>query len=230
MRFILYFDQLYRHWAPVLLGSIRLYEPNAKVTCFCYNMDKSQIAEVVDAGADIVYQSHIEPLNGEEVRFHIISRKASMILQVLQETDDGLYVMMDVDMLLLRPLTVLKEVMWHFDMGAVTAHREKFCGGFYAFRCTTMSIAFLTQWEMFLTTGKLYWDKDQPSMASIANKLIREEDFRVLSLPRTFLDHKSLAHSFVWSAHKSELGSKAERFNIYSSMLEKMKSDARAAV
>jgi hypothetical protein len=71
-------------------------------------------------------------------------------------------------------------------------------------------------------TDRLYLCKDQKTLDKVYTET--NKDIKFLLLDRRYLDHKSNKNSYIWSAHKSKYGKKAERFNKYSEVLERMKN------
>ena len=212
---VLYCDSEYFRWAPLLISSIKKWEPKEKIALFLMNAEPITCS----IGLDIDYISYLTiNVDKKELPFHIIERKARYLLGVFDKfPDEYLYTMMDIDMLLKRPFTEVKRaVMRHkFDMAAVLANPDKICGGFYIFRRTKLVYKMLTVWDNYLMDGNFFFDKDQGSLAQLVRQYMFEHGLKFLPLPRTYLDHFSKDESIVWSAHKSEFGDKDQRYKLY---------------
>lgn len=222
--FVLYFDSKYYHWAPELIKSIRVHEPEEKIMTFGVNLEFDQ-EEYLKAKVECSMLQIILPPEKEELAWHVIEHKASYLKSAMKLwLRENLYIMMDVDMLLLKPLTEMKNAMRQFgyDMACVRANPDKICGGFYAFRNTGVVCNMLREWDDYLMDGDYFFDKDQPSLALLVRKYEFEAGLKVLSLPRTYLDHRSKSESIVWSAHKSEFGEKHQRFELYQRVAKEM--------
>ena len=215
--FVLYFDSKYYHWAPQLIGSIKKFEPSELIMTFGINLTPDQAVKS-DRTSAFHLNVSVPPQPEEEVPFQVIERKAEYLIDAIASfPTQKLFIMMDIDMLLLRPLTEVKEAMLDhkFDFAAILANPDKICGGFYAFRKTSVVMDLLDEWNEFLMDGKFYYDKDQPSLALLVRKYQFEHGLKVLPLTRGYLDYKSREGSHIWSAHKSEFGEKHNRFELY---------------
>lgn len=211
--FVLYFDSAYFRWAPILLKSILLREPQERVYIFGINLEQWQVSCLLQS-SNVVHVEEVRIEQPEEVMsFHIIERKAQFLLQVFALFPGESVFMMDVDMLLNRPLAHLKSLLPQYDWAAVRPLETKIAGGFYALRPTELCKSLLQEWDEFLMDGEFYFNKDQPSLARLIAAYSGR--LRFLTLPRSYLDHLSQVDSYVWSAHKTEFGSKDERFQYY---------------
>ena len=140
---------------------------------------------------------------------------------------EDLYILLDVDMLLLKPLTNFKKQMKKYDMAGVfgeVKEEVKISGGFLAFRPTEVIRRLIEEWDKFLSSGSYYWNKDQPSLAKLYLKHM--ESIRFLNVPREMYLNTSLdENSVVWSAHKSRYGSKEGRYKVYLARLQRMRKE-----
>lgn len=221
--FVLYFDSEYFRWAPLLIESIRRQELGEKIYAFGINLSKEQ----ENSFDSRIYLCDFTLAQKQPLlSYHIIERKAWYLNTSMGIfAEEQLFIMMDIDMLLLKPLTNLKAtILTHkFDMAAVLANPDKICGGFYVFRRSDLVCRMLKEWDEFLMDGDFYFDKDQKSLASLVRKYMFEHGLKFLPLPRTYLDHLSRKESIVWSAHKSEFGNKDQRFKLYQKKLKGMR-------
>lgn len=222
---LLYFDNKYAYWAPVILKSILLHEPNMKVFIQGYNLTEEQEKEIKCFKNVILLKNDELIFNNtmKKIEYRVICWKANQFLEAFKRfPDEDLFIIMDVDMILVKPLTKLKEQMKNYDLGAVWVHRKKIMGGFNAIKRTPIMVEFLESWSKKMTTGIYTYNKDQPAMAKTFNKFIGKFDF--LLLTRQYLDHLEKEDSYVWSAHKSQkLDSKHIRVEKYSNYTKKQK-------
>ncbi len=223
--FVLYFDSKYYHWAPELIKSIRIHEPKEKILVFGTNLEFEQV-EYLKSKVEHIELMTMTPPKGEELAWHVIEHKAYYLLRsLLLWPNDSLCVMMDIDMLLLKPLTEVKRVVLkhNFDMACIRANPDKICGGFYVFNTYSIPVrVMLREWNKYLLDGNYFFDKDQASLAQLVGKYEFEHGLNVLSLSRAYLDHKSRPESVIWSAHKSEFGEKHQRFEVYQRVAREM--------
>lgn len=222
---LLYFDNKYAYWAPVLLESILLHEPNMKVFIQGYNLTKEQEHEIKSFSNVILLKNDFLCLTSEmrKIEYRVICWKANQFLEAFKKfPDEELFIIMDVDMILVKPLIKLKEQMKNHDLGAVWVSRKKIMGGFNAIRRTPIMAKFLESWSKKMTTGIYTYNKDQPSMAKTFNEFVGKIEF--LLLTRQYLDHLEREESYVWSAHKSnKLDSKQIRVKKYSNYTKEQK-------
>ena len=223
--FVLYFDSKYYKWAPNLIKSIRLHEPEEKIMTFSVNLEFEQI-EYLNSRVELNKLMLMNPPKGEELAWHVIEHKAHYLLWGIRQ--DSLCIMMDVDMLLLRPLTEVKKAMLdhRFDMACVRANPEKICGGFYVFNRNELVHKMLKEWNDYLLNGDYFFDKDQASLAQLVRRYEFNHGLKVLSLSRSYLDHKERPDSIIWSAHKTEFGEKHQRFELYDRVAKEMAANA----
>jgi len=223
---LLYFDNKYAYWAPVILSSILLHEPDMKVFIQGYNLTKEQ-AKTINSFKNVVLFKNdklkFDKKTMDKIEFRVICWKANQFLEAFEKfPDEDLYIIMDVDMIFIQPLTKLKEQMKSYDLGAVWVGPKKIMGGFNAIRKTPVMIEFLESWSKKMTTGRYTYNKDQPSMAKTFNEFLGKIEF--LILPRLYLDDMEKNNSYVWSAHKvSRRGTKESRIKKYKEHVDKIK-------
>ena len=224
---VLYCDNKYLKWLTPLAKSIKKWEPNERILLFAINYDPDGLIKdnktiVLFDNNSIRYVSIIA--DRKELPFHIIEGKAGYLLQAFDEfPKEDLYIMMDIDMLLLKSLKEVKRAVmkYKFDMAAVLANPDKICGGFYIFRRTKLNYKMLTVWNNYLMDGNFFFDKDQGSLAQLVRTYMFEKGLKFLPLPRMYLDHFSKKDSIIWSAHKSEFGNKDQRYKLYMKEVKK---------
>lgn len=234
---ILYFDDRYFKWAPPLIESIAINEPTEKIMVFGLNLLPSQkkkilsfsnvksLVEMKEASFK-AEEGNFSKKNRDEIASLLVGKKAWYIKRAFKIfPKESLYILLDVDMLLLRPLMSLKKQMKNYDMaGASNIEIEKIAGGFLAFRPTKIIRRLMREWDEFLTSGTYYWDKDQPSLTRLYRKY--KKLIRLLVVPREqYLDARSRKNSILWSAHKSVYGLKERRYMAYLKKLQKMRKE-----
>jgi len=223
---LLYFDNKYAYWAPVLLESILFHEPDMKVFIQGYNLTEEQEEEINSFKNVVLLKNDelkfdIKLMN--KIEYRVICWKANQFLEAFKKfPEEDLFIIMDVDMILVQSLTELKEQMKSHDLGAVWVGEKKIMGGFNAIRKTPIMVEFLKSWSKKMTTGIYTYNKDQPSMAKTFNEFSGKIEF--LLLTRQYLDHLEREESYVWSAHKSDkLDSKHIRVKKYSNYTKEQK-------
>jgi hypothetical protein len=135
--------------------------------------------------------------------------------------DENLFIITDVDMLMVNPLTDLKEDMKTYDVGVVWVGDTKIMGGFVAVKRNKRTREFLETWNNIMTTGRYFYNKDQPALSTTFKKYYKKLDFLLLS--RQYVDQTSNAGSYIWSSHKiMKFGSKRKKRSQYTTKLKKM--------
>ena len=223
---LLYFDNKYAYWAPVLLDSILFFEPDMKVFIQGYNLTKDQIKSIKSFKNVVLLKNdklYFDKSIMDKIEYRVICWKANQFLEAFEKfPDEDLFIIMDIDMILVKPLTQLKKQMIDYDFGAVWVHKNKIMGGFNAIKRNSIMVEFLKSWSNKMTAGRYTYNKDQPTMAKTFNKFLGKIDFLLLS--RQYLDASENINSYVWSAHKSKkLGSKKQRFIKYQKYIKKEK-------
>lgn len=235
---ILYFNDKFFKWAPLLIESIAINEPVEKIAVFGLNLLSSQkkvilsfsnvksFVEMKMEDSTIRKRKHHKRKNGE--RSLLIGKKAWYLRKIFKIfPNEDLYVLIDIDMLLLKPLTGFKKQMGNRDMAGSFARRMltketekiKIAGGFLAFRPTKTIKKLLKEWGKVLAND---WRKNQTSMAKLYRKY--EKQIRFLDIDRKiYMDPLSKESSVLWSAHKASHGSKKERYKVYLAKLQKMR-------
>jgi hypothetical protein len=221
----MYFDNRYFDHAPIYIKSIEVNEPNEKIFVQGYNLDENMIAELES-------YRNIAAVNNENVKreqhkmdrleYYIINQKARQILEAFDRfPEENLFIITDVDMLMVNPMTDLREDMKTYDVGLVWVGHKKIMGGFVAVRRSKRTREFLEVWDGIMREGKYFYNKDQPALSRTFRHYQARLDF--LLLTRQYLDHASSYDSYIWSAHKvKKFGSKKARKSQYKKKLQKM--------
>jgi hypothetical protein len=232
----LYFDNKYCYWAKPLAESIAIHEPETKIYFHTFNLSDNQIDEIksfpntayidnkkmkFDIKIADAYNKHLN--RNDPLRFQITCRKGEFMLASMKKfPDEDLFIIMDVDMLMIRPLNDLKIQMKNHDVGIVRVGPGKIMGTFFAARSTKRGKQFLSIFNKQVMTDRLYLCKDQKTLDKVYTET--NKNIKFLLLDRRYLDHSSNKDSYIWSAHKSAFGSKVERFKKYIEVLERMRN------
>lgn len=221
--YVLYFDNKYYKWAPLLIESIQLHDPTAKVCCHTVNVrDVSELKKFSNViGVEqysIIHNTDIS----YEFAFQMIERKALFMKGSFEKYPGYLsYILMDVDMLMVGSMEKLYEEFVNYDMAVVMPNPEKCQGGFIISKEVPMVIEFWKEYDEFLMDGEFYYNKDQPSFYRLYRKY--KDRLKFLSLGMEYLDPESKDGSYIWSGHRTEHGSKEDRWKSYEKKLKKMK-------
>jgi len=245
---ILYFDDRFFKWAQLLIESIGIHEPTEKILVFEYNLPPSQrkkiltfrnTAQLVRIKKETPFKIIERPSkrlktpdtttyrkNG--ARALLMRRKAWYVEEAFKKfPKESLYLVIDTDMLLVKPLTAFKNQMKQNDLAGAFSEgsfldgskKVKIGGGFLAFKPTKMIKALLGEWDAVL---KRDWTENQISLGEIYQRY--EKTIKFLQIDkRKYMDPRSMGDSILWSAHKGKFGKKKERFEVYLTELQKMK-------
>ena len=161
----------------------------------------------------------------DNIAYRVICGKATLFLEAMRRfPDEEIFIVMDVDMIVIKSLKGLREEMMDYDLGAVWVNEGKIMGGFIAIRRCYMMKRFLKEWGKKMSWGRYTYNKDQPALAEVFNKYLGKVEF--LSLPRQYLDHTENLNSYVWSAHKvKNFGSKKSRAIKYADYVNIMRGN-----
>ncbi len=230
----LYFDNKYFYWANTLVRSIKVHEPSTKIHFHTYNLSDEQVKELesysntayvdnaklkFDPEIADAYNNHLN--KDDPLRFQITCRKGEFLLKSMKRfPDEDLFIVMDVDMVVIRCLDDLRNQMKGNDVGVIRSGKRKIAGGFIIVRPTEKGKYFLTLFDKLVMQDRLYLCKDQKTLAKVYEKSHKKIKF--LQLGRGYLDHSSGEEAYIWSAHKSKFGTKIERYKKYLEYVEKM--------
>ena len=222
---LIYFDNRYYQYAPVYIKSIEINEPNEKVFIQGYNLSDKQVKHLKS-------YKNVAAVNNESLKqnrakmdrleHYIINQKAKQILEAFDRfPDENLFIITDVDMLMVNPLRQLREDMKMYDVGVVWVADKKVMGGFVAVKRNKRTREFLESWDHLMTKGRYFYNKDQPALAKTFSNYRGKIDF--LLLTRQYLDQASNYDSFIWSSHKvKSFGTKRQKGHQYDTKLKKM--------
>ena len=235
MVFNLYFDDKYFHWAFPLIKSIRIYEPTAKIFIHAYNLSTKQKSKIENLKVDAfeceymlfnpkvsdAYHWKNPSTDQIQLRFQITCRKGEFLLKSMKKfPKESLHIIMDVDMILIRPLKNLKKQMKNHDIGMIKVDDSKIMGTFLVARSTNEGKHYLTNFNKQAMDGKLYLCKDQKTLAKVY--LETKNTVKFLYLSRQYLDPTSTKEAYIWSAHKSKYGTKEERYEKYKNYMKNL--------
>ena len=222
---LIYFDNKYYEYAPLYIKSIGVNEPNERVFVQGYNLDKEMMEELESL-------KNVAAVNNRKIVFNqrrmgrleyfIINQKAKQLLEAFDRfPDENLFIITDVDMLMVNPLIKMRESMKSYDIGVVWVNDKKIMGGFVAVRRSKRTRKFLESWDKIMSDGKYFYNKDQPALSQTFNDYRGKLDFLLLS--RRYLDQASSSDSCIWSAHKVKMyGSKQKKKEQYRNKLQEM--------
>ena len=215
MIFTIYFDQNYLHWAELLIESINLFEPDAQIIAYTIN-----ITPIISGKNVMIVPITINSDPNVKLAWKIIEHKMSFLKNSMEMFPGQLHIMLDSDMMVLRSLNTLKQEMVGMDIGGIMVHNKKVAGGILIANTTSMAEKFIVETSGRLLDGNYWYDKDQPLLAEMRNKYMAL-GLRWLQLDRIYLDHLEREDSYIWSAHKTQYGTKDERFEKYKKYLHK---------
>ena len=222
-----YFDKRYYKWAFLLVQSLLINEPDIAVYLHGINLKDWQIEEISRfknvRGVDY-YVIDREGKTSEEFSWHVIERKAAFFRRVFTYFSDAdIYILMDVDTLIVNPLKKLIEQMKDYDMAGVQTNPQKIMGGFLVAKNIPVVKEYWKELDEFLMgDGVFYYNKDQPEIFRLYEKY--KERIRFLPLSWEYLDiwSRETSDIYVWSAHKTEYGDKNQRYELYKDKVRRM--------
>lgn len=234
--FILFFDNRYFRWAPPLIESIMIHEPEERIGIYGVKLTKGQVRKLhsyscVDYIPSALQRTHYVFWKRDDVQAaRIIQRIASFLLESFRRfPGEKLYMVLDVDSLLVNPLTELKQKMVDYDMGVSLGRTKARPGfvrqartGFVPVNPTKASKTLVKDWHRLLMRGPCHWSKGQMTLFQLYED--RRNKMRFLRFGISYRDPASKNESYIWSAYKTTYGSKAERYMLYQKKLEEMKS------
>ena len=204
--FILYCDDGFYRFYDTILKSIELFEPDATTVLHLIN-SKKKSNNIVNQYIDIP-DDKVKPA-------YIICHKIQYMLETMRTTEGDIFVELDIDMVLNRPLDI--DGIW--DVGGFVIHPTKVAGGIIMAQKTDMAYKFLNDYNAQLIEPPYFWDKDQPLFAKLYHEYI-EQGMVWKQVGRDYLDPENKTESYIWSAHKSEYGDKTVRLEKFKQRLE----------
>lgn len=235
MVIVLFFDDKYFHFATPLLESIAIHEPKAKLHIHAFNLRSNQIKilqkvknfsiiqlEHLEFNPDIADEFNKGLNKGKPLRFQLTCQRGRYLLDAMDNfSEEKLFIISDVDTLMINPFYELKQDMKKHDVGVVRLSKEKICGGFFAVNNNKNGRLYLKMFHENVMTGRLFVGKDQKTLAKVCEET--KHKIKFLSIDRRYLDHTCKNDSFMWSAHKSIYGSKKDKYKTYIKKLTEMK-------
>ena len=223
----IYFDKEYYRWAPLLIRSLAVNSPKIGIHVHGVNLTRVQLRELKafkNVKKVSAYEIPHDPEISYEFAFQMIERKAYFFrktFDLFSEAD--LYILMDVDTLVVNPLNKLEKIMESYDMAGVMTNPEKIMGGFLAVKNKAVTKAYWKELDDFLMDGGgFYYNKDQPAIFRLYKKYADRIKFLGLGFEYLNIWSKNERNIFVWSAHKLEYGDKDFRYKLYKEKLEEM--------
>lgn len=226
----IYFDKEYYRWAPLLIESLALHVPEIGVHAHGVNLTRNQLRELKSFGnvkKVSTYQIKHDVEVSYEFAFQVIERKAFFFRETFDQFPDmDMYILMDVDTLVVNPLTKLEGTMEKYDMAGVMTSPTKIMGGFLVAKNIPVVKEYWKELDEFLMDGGgFYYNKDQPAIFRLYKRY--KDRIRFLGLGFEYLNiwSKDEDSVYVWSAHKLEYGDKEQRYNLYKEKLKRMKEE-----
>jgi len=224
MVIVLFFDDKYFHFAKPLLTSISIHEPEVKTYIHAFNLSTEQLFELgryptspviatheLEFDPNVADEYHKGLNKGKPLRFQLTCQRGRYLLDAMEYFEyEDLFIISDVDTLMIKPLSALKIQMKGYDVGVVRVSDTKICSGFFAVNNTYNAKKYLTTFYDTAMDGRLFLCKDQKTMAKIHERM--KDKINFLYLDRRYLDHECSNDSFMWSGHKSYSGSKQEKY------------------
>ena len=222
-----YFDFNYYRWAPLLVRSLLINEPDIAIYLHGVNLKDWQCKELSSfpnvKGITLCKIAHDEKIS-KEFAWQMIERKASFFRKSFKRFPDAdMYILIDVDTLVVNPLKELIERMKDYDMAGVQTGPQKIMGGFLVAKNEPVVKEYWKELDEFLMgDGDFYYNKDQPAIFHLYEKY--KERIRFLPLSWEYLDiwSRETADIFIWSAHKTEYGDKDQRYKLYKDKIGRM--------
>jgi len=207
-----------------MIESIGIHEPSERIFLWTFNLPK-ELYRYLENYDNVVGGVTTKILKSNTMVFQIICSRGGIVLNVMEKfPDEDVYIITDVDMIMVNPLHEFRKLIPEHDLAVVKAERaEKFCGGFIAFRKTKATINFLTAFNNKCMSSDFYYNKDQPILTKLVRKF--QGQMKFLFLNRMYMDQFSREKAFLWSAHKKEISSKEQRYMDYNIKLMEMKNE-----
>jgi len=219
MILILYFDKEYFKWSKPFLRSLHVHEPKAKVVIFGFDLTLEQITYL----ENVEYVLEVYNTAGEIDFWDLVCQKCWFVLETMRKYPGRrLYVITDVDMLIVNSLRVMKKGMHKCDVGLIVVSENKVSSGFLVFKETAKN--FLNEYHnKVYVKGDIRIKKiEQKMLAKIYRSYITNDKLKFLVLSRKYIDNVFELDSFVWSAHKLNYGKKDTRLKLFSHVANDM--------
>ena len=222
-----YFDNKYYRWAPLLVSSLLINEPDIGIHLNTVNLETWQVEELfkfknvkrIDA-----YNIEVNAKISKEFAWQMIERKALFFRKTFKYFPEAdIYILMDVDTLVINSLGSLVDQMENYDMAGVQTGPQKIMGGFLVAKNIPVVKDYWKELDEFLMgDGIFYYNKDQPEIFRLYEKY--KERIKFLPLSWEYLDiwSRETSDIYVWSAHKTEYGDKNQRYELYKDKVRRM--------
>ncbi len=231
---VIYFDKPYTKWAHIYLESLRLFEPDIKVVIYLYNTKKQIMYQLYDHPNVLdVHMRKMKYMSEKAVmwKHQICGQKGELMLDVMKRyPDEKMFMLTDVDLLFRRNLLRLKLRMIYRDVAFVMSESKmkspKAMGGLIVFKNRKRVAKFAKAYHEEMTRYRTYKSRDQIMFAKIIDNYTKGKyGLKLLYLEYDkYLDPFNIQKSWIWSPHKSLLGSKDKRFRLFKRELERLKN------
>jgi hypothetical protein len=219
-------------WARIFIKTVEIFEPESKVYIHGINLHKKNTYELRN------FKNIIE-INNKKIKLHpslegqrakgggwmaqIISMRAGMFLEAMEKyPDEDIYITCDVDMVLLKELNDLRKSMKNKDLGLcvflaknkprVENYTDKVMATFVCAKRTDAAIKYFKRCDD-LSSERYIRTIDQIALVNAYKEM--KDDLKIHVLTRSYLDPFFLIDSYLWSAHKSMMGSKRDKLKLY---------------
>jgi len=233
---IIYFDKPYVKWAHIYLESLRLFEPNIKVVVYLFNVKKQIMYHMYDHPNVIDvkmrkmrYMSEL----GTRWRFQLVCRKGGLLLEVMDEyPDEDMFMLTDVDLLFRSNLLVARQKMIYRDIGFVLSMSKtntyKAMSGLIFVKNNKRARRYMTEYHKNASAGRAHKQKEQLELGRLYDKYKRAGWCKFLLLEYDkYIDPFARQDSYIWSPHKSQLGSKDKRYTKFTRELKRLKRQCK---
>lgn len=234
MKAVIYFDKPYVKWAHIYLESLRLFEPDIKVVIYLYNTKKQIMYQLLDHPNVLdVHMRKMKYMSEKAVmwKHQICGQKGDIMLDVMKRyPDEKLFMLTDVDLLFRRDLLPLKQRMIYRDVAFVMSESKmkapKAMGGLIVFKNKRKIAKFAKAYHEEMTAYRTHKSRDQIMFARMIEPYTKGKyGLKLMYLNYDkYLDPFGKPKAWIWSPHKSLLGSKDKRYRIFKKELERLKN------
>ncbi len=230
---VIYFDKPYVKWSHIYLESLRLFEPDIKVVVYLYNTKKQIMYQLYDhpnvIDVKMKKMRYMSEL-GTRWRFQLVCRKGELLLEVMDEhPEEDMFMLTDVDLLFRQDLLVARWRMIYNDIGFVLSksktNTDKVMSGLIFVKNNKRARAYMEEYHKNASAGRAFKQKEQLELARLYNIYRKKKKCKFLLLDYDkYLDPFGKQNTWIWSPHKSLLGSKDKRYRIFKKELERLKN------
>ncbi len=123
---ILNFDKGYMNWGKTLIESLAFNAPKAKVVAYTVNLNNKDRKNLYSLHHDLTVHNRWILFFTEKMKRHfLINRKAGIFLKAIKNYPAKFYLLLDADMILIRPITRLINECISYQAGVVHRDYEK---------------------------------------------------------------------------------------------------------